>query len=154
QGRGPPHGRHDAGAEGDVGHEVPVHDVQVQPLHAGVLGLLHALPEPREVGRPDRCRELEVAHRAEYSPGLGARPPGSGLAGVGDGTRGARLPSAPTRCRPFRPRPCACPPCLEIQSEPPGGGVTWLTLAPPANMPIPACWSAPNGWRRTSAGPT
>ena len=46
-----PDGRHDVRPEGHVGHEVAVHDVEVQAVDAGALELAHHPIEIAEVGR-------------------------------------------------------------------------------------------------------
>jgi hypothetical protein len=44
-------------AEGEVGHEVAVHHVDVDPIGAGVADRAHLLGEPAEVGAEDRGRD-------------------------------------------------------------------------------------------------
>jgi hypothetical protein len=39
-----------AGAEGDIGHKMPIHDVEMQPIRAGGLHRAHLLGQPAEVG--------------------------------------------------------------------------------------------------------
>jgi len=52
---------HDAGAEGDDGHEVPVHDVDVERTGAGIEEQPNAVAEGAEVGREDRRADLDVS---------------------------------------------------------------------------------------------
>ena len=52
-------------AEGDVGHEMPVHHVEVDPVGAGRRDRAHLLAEPREVRRQNRWRH---DHRAGHAP--------------------------------------------------------------------------------------
>jgi hypothetical protein len=46
-------GSDDQRTDGDVGHEMAVHDVHVQDARAGVEHRLHVVAEVREVGRED-----------------------------------------------------------------------------------------------------
>ena len=46
-------GRDELGPEGQVGHEVPVHDVDVDEVGPGLVGQLDGLGEPREIGGQD-----------------------------------------------------------------------------------------------------
>ena len=58
--------------DGEVGHEVGVHDVHVQPVgRAGDLA--HRLGEVAEVGREHRRRDLERARGARVARGVDAR---------------------------------------------------------------------------------
>ncbi len=43
--------------EGQVGHEVPVHDVDMDQVGAGLLGHLHRLAHLGEIGGQDRRRQ-------------------------------------------------------------------------------------------------
>ncbi len=52
---------HDVGADGDVGHEMPVHDVDMDPVAARRIDGAHLLAEPREVGREDRRGNDDIA---------------------------------------------------------------------------------------------
>ena len=44
---------HDTGADGEVGHEMAVHDVDVDPVGPGLIDRAHFLAEPGEVGGED-----------------------------------------------------------------------------------------------------
>ena len=52
---------HHVGADGDVGHEMPVHDVDMDPIAAGGIDGAHLLAEPGEVGREDRWGDDDVS---------------------------------------------------------------------------------------------
>ena len=47
----PPKRGDDVRPKGDVGHEVAVHDVEMQPVDTGALELAHDAVEVAEVGR-------------------------------------------------------------------------------------------------------
>ncbi len=55
--------RRDHGADGDVGDEVPVHHVHVDPVGPALLGLADLLAQAGEVGRKDGGRDQQGAHR-------------------------------------------------------------------------------------------
>ena len=56
---------HDIGADGDVGHEMAVHHVDMDPVGAGRIDRAHLLAEPGEIGGKDRGRDYErKAHRS------------------------------------------------------------------------------------------
>ena len=57
----------DVGAEGDVGHEMPVHHVEMDPVGAGRVHRAHLFAEPGEVRGQDRGRDGQGAG----SEGLG-----------------------------------------------------------------------------------
>ncbi len=59
QARDGPQRLHDHGAHADVRHEVAVHDVHVDAVGAGGLGLADLLAQPGEVGGQDRRRQLD-----------------------------------------------------------------------------------------------
>ncbi len=42
---------HDRRAEGDVGHEMPVHHVDMDPVGARLVDGPHLVAEPRKIGR-------------------------------------------------------------------------------------------------------
>ena len=44
---------HDVRADGDIGHEMPVHHVDMHPVGAGGLDRAHLLAEPGEIGRTE-----------------------------------------------------------------------------------------------------
>ena len=48
-------------AEGDVGHEPAIHDVHVDEISAGGVGVAHLLGQPTEIGREDRRGDLHVS---------------------------------------------------------------------------------------------
>src|SRR5690242_5303513 len=71
QRRGRPHRRHDPRAEGQVGHEMSVHDVDLDPVRSRLLRLAHLLRQAAEIGRKDRGDYLypplaarSMSHRA------------------------------------------------------------------------------------------
>ena len=45
---------HDVRAEGDVGHEMAVHHVEMDPVRAGLVDRAHLLAQAGEVGGEDR----------------------------------------------------------------------------------------------------
>ncbi len=55
-----PEPAHDHGPERDIGDEVPVHDVDVNPVGAGRDGLGHLVGQMGHVGRQDRWGELDA----------------------------------------------------------------------------------------------
>jgi glycine C-acetyltransferase len=44
-------------ADGDVGHEMPVHDIDVDVIRAGSIDRLHLRAQPGEIGRQNRGRD-------------------------------------------------------------------------------------------------
>ena len=50
---------HHRRADGDVGHEMPVHHVDMDVVGPGLLDRAHLLPQPREIGREDRRRDTD-----------------------------------------------------------------------------------------------
>ena len=58
---------------GNVGDEVAVHHVHVQPLHPGVNGLVHLLAQAGEVSRQNGRRQFHLCHAA--SPRFPVRLP-------------------------------------------------------------------------------
>ena len=57
------------GAHRKIGHEMSVHDVHVDAVRAGALGLRDLIAQTREIGRQDRWSELHciVRHVAPLS---------------------------------------------------------------------------------------
>ena len=53
--------------ECEIRHEMPVHDVDVDPVGAAGLGLGHGIGQPAEVGGQDGWRELRAAQRVPLS---------------------------------------------------------------------------------------
>ena len=51
---------HHGGTDGEVGHEMAVHDVDVDPIGSGLLDLRHLFSEPGEIRREDRRGELHA----------------------------------------------------------------------------------------------
>ena len=51
---------HHVRADGDVGHEMPVHDIDMDPVGAGRIDGAHLLAEPGEIGREDRWGDDDV----------------------------------------------------------------------------------------------
>ena len=55
---------HHVGADGDVGHEMPVHHVDMDPVAARLVDGAHFLAQPREIGGENRWGNDDVAgHR-------------------------------------------------------------------------------------------
>ena len=82
------------GPEGEVGHEVAVHDVDMDPVGAGRVDGAHLLAKPREVGGEDGGGDEGLAHHggeAAYTALL------SGQSGLGLGWRG-KVIGAGSRC--------------------------------------------------------
>ena len=69
---GPSYGSDQGRTQGEVGHEVAVHDVQVQPVAAGLLDRLDLGAQVREVRREQRRRDSHGMHRPQYAA---AAPP-------------------------------------------------------------------------------
>ena len=66
-------GADEVGAEGEVGDEVAVHDVEMEPVRPGGVDRAHLLAQPREVAGQDRGRDQDrVAHGC--IPGSAVRP--------------------------------------------------------------------------------
>src|SRR5262249_59021975 len=58
---------HHVGTDGDIGHEVPVHHVDMHPVGAGGVERAHLLAELGEVGGQDRRGDDErMAHLTNY----------------------------------------------------------------------------------------
>ena len=77
-------GRDELGAEGQVGHEMPVHDVDVDEIGPGLLGQPDGLAEPREIGGQDRRgdedhQRLTSSEMRFALAGCGSRSAGPGL---------------------------------------------------------------------------
>ena len=99
-----PPGSHDIRAEGEVGHEVAVHDIEVQAVHAGPLELVDDAVEAAEVGVKD-ARGDEDAVRVPS--GQGSHPHAQS-AGLDDRAGGSSLmPGLRAQARPAPPRAAA-----------------------------------------------
>ena len=67
-----PKRRHDRRADGQVGHEMPVHHIHMHPVRARRLDRPHLLAQPREIGRQDgggdldRAGEGRLVHRVAH----------------------------------------------------------------------------------------
>ena len=58
------HGIDDRGAERDVRHEPAVHDVDVDPIGAGLIDRANFLAEPPQIGGKDGGRDHDRLHDA------------------------------------------------------------------------------------------
>ena len=56
---------HHRRADGDVRDEMAVHDVDVDPVGAGLVDRAHLLAEPREIGGQDRGGDEGCGHRPD-----------------------------------------------------------------------------------------
>ena len=61
--RGAPHRLDDDRPEGDVRHEAPVHDIDMDPVRAGLVDGKDFLAEPLEIGGEDRRGDDDRTHR-------------------------------------------------------------------------------------------
>ena len=57
----------DARPEGDVGHEMPVHHIEMNPVGAGLRHRARLLAQPREIGRENRGRDDDAIRHDAYS---------------------------------------------------------------------------------------
>ena len=62
--------RDDVWPHGDIGHEMPVHDVDVNPVPAGCVRGVNLLAEPGKVGGKDRRRYEGLAHHGRSRPNM------------------------------------------------------------------------------------
>ena len=72
-------GAHHGGAKGEVGHEVPVHDVEVQQFRTSPLDLGHLVREARKIGRKKRRCQSNIhrlTHTVMISDGATGDPAG------------------------------------------------------------------------------
>ena len=96
------HRRDDRRPEGDVGHEMPIHHVEVEHVGAGRRHRAHFGAEHREVGGQDGRQDLQGSHRraswrARPRPSMGpARPSNRRFAPrARQPSRNRRLPGEP-----------------------------------------------------------
>ncbi len=71
---------HDIGADGDVGHEMAVHHIDMDPVASGVVDCAHLFAEAREICRQDGRRDndralLHCAYAAFAVPIRGSSSP-------------------------------------------------------------------------------
>src|SRR3546814_13958464 len=64
---------HDGGADRQVGHEMPVHDVDVNPVGAGVGDGADLFAQPREVGGPEDRKSVVEGKSGAVGVDLGGR---------------------------------------------------------------------------------
>src|SRR5260370_42661568 len=57
------HGLYHERPESQVGDEVAVHDIDLDPIRARGHGLSYLVAQPRDVGRKDRGNDLDLRHR-------------------------------------------------------------------------------------------
>jgi len=56
---------HHGGSDRQIGHEMPVHHIDVDPVGAGLIDRANFLAELREVGGKDRGCDEGAGHRSD-----------------------------------------------------------------------------------------
>src|SRR5207302_9880766 len=160
------HRLEDRRTHGQVGHEVAVHDVDLDPVGAAGLRLRHLVAQPEEVGRKDRGDDLDAPAHAAAAWSTSHSASGISPAGTWPAwaRRSASAFSAPVTKKITRRALRRQPRVSETRS---GGGLgaPWTATAQPAasSAGLPGnsdavCPSSPrpsstrsSGWRRPTS---